>query len=149
MSGDYKVGYGKPPVHTRFQKGRSGNPGGRPGPKKARRRLFAQLLEDRLLEPPEVVAMTRCKTGFAGMARGMALDVVRGKPATMRMAFALLDELDRDTKGRRRPRTIDQILEQAEREEAAESFRDEDAAGSPVPQRIIEESPRMRGENGR
>jgi len=27
---DYVVGYGKPPLHTRFQKGRSGNPNGRP-----------------------------------------------------------------------------------------------------------------------
>lgn len=26
---DYKVGYGKPPPHTRFKKGRSGNPNGR------------------------------------------------------------------------------------------------------------------------
>lgn len=25
----YEVGYGRPPMHTRFQKGRSGNPGGR------------------------------------------------------------------------------------------------------------------------
>lgn len=27
---DYDVGYGKPPKHTRFKKGRSGNPKGRP-----------------------------------------------------------------------------------------------------------------------
>lgn len=27
---DYKVGYGRPPTHTRFQKGTSGNPRGRP-----------------------------------------------------------------------------------------------------------------------
>ena len=27
---DYKVGYKKPPLHTRFQKGQSGNPRGRP-----------------------------------------------------------------------------------------------------------------------
>jgi fructose-1-phosphate kinase PfkB-like protein len=26
---DYKVGPGRPPLHTRFQKGQSGNPGGR------------------------------------------------------------------------------------------------------------------------
>jgi Family of unknown function (DUF5681) len=28
--GDYQVGYGKPPVHSRFRKGQSGNPRGRP-----------------------------------------------------------------------------------------------------------------------
>ena len=27
---DYEIGYGKPPRHTRFQRGRSGNPNGRP-----------------------------------------------------------------------------------------------------------------------
>ena len=28
--GRYAIGYGKPPLHTRFAKGQSGNPGGRP-----------------------------------------------------------------------------------------------------------------------
>jgi Family of unknown function (DUF5681) len=27
---EYAIGYGKPPVHTRFAKGQSGNPKGRP-----------------------------------------------------------------------------------------------------------------------
>ena len=30
MPADYEVGYGRPPSHSRFQKGRSGNPKGRP-----------------------------------------------------------------------------------------------------------------------
>ena len=30
MSDDYEVGYGKPPKHSRFKKGQSGNPRGRP-----------------------------------------------------------------------------------------------------------------------
>jgi uncharacterized protein DUF5681 len=30
LSADYKVGYGRPPLHTRFRKGVSGNPKGRP-----------------------------------------------------------------------------------------------------------------------
>jgi Family of unknown function (DUF5681) len=39
---DYEVGYGKPPVHTRFQKGQSGNPKGRP---RGRKNLSSLLNE--------------------------------------------------------------------------------------------------------
>ena len=30
MSEDYEIGYGKPPTHTQFRQGQSGNPKGRP-----------------------------------------------------------------------------------------------------------------------
>jgi hypothetical protein len=41
---DYVVGYGKPPLHSRFQKGRSGNPKGRP----CGRKNMSTLLSDAL-----------------------------------------------------------------------------------------------------
>lgn len=43
---DYTVGYGKPPRHTRFQKGQSGNPRGRPkGARGLKADLRAELSE--------------------------------------------------------------------------------------------------------
>jgi hypothetical protein len=47
---DYEVGYGKPPRHTRFAKGQSGNPRGRPCGAKN----FTTLLEEALDEPVTV-----------------------------------------------------------------------------------------------
>jgi hypothetical protein len=41
--GDYAVGYGRPPKHTRFKPGYSGNPKGRP---KGTKNLKADLMEE-------------------------------------------------------------------------------------------------------
>lgn len=46
QSPDYAVGYGRPPAATRFQKGRSGNPGGRPRGKKTLSALLAEALSE-------------------------------------------------------------------------------------------------------
>ena len=43
MSDDYDVGYGKPPMHTRFKLGQTGNPQGRP---KGSKNLKTDLLEE-------------------------------------------------------------------------------------------------------
>ena len=43
---DYEVGYGKPPRHTRFKPGRSGNPRGRPSGSKNLTTLLSEALNE-------------------------------------------------------------------------------------------------------
>jgi len=47
--GDHQVGYGKPPHHTRFVKGQSGNPRGRPHSAKNLKTLLNKALNERVV----------------------------------------------------------------------------------------------------
>jgi Family of unknown function (DUF5681) len=46
---DYEVGYGKPPRHTRFRKGQSGNPQGRPKGSQNLTTLLSEALNERVI----------------------------------------------------------------------------------------------------
>ena len=46
---DYAVGYGRPPRHTRYEKGRSGNPKGRPSGAKNLSTLFTEALNETVI----------------------------------------------------------------------------------------------------
>ena len=45
---DYQVGYGKPPRHSRFRKGQSGNPKGRPKASESFGRLARRTFNERI-----------------------------------------------------------------------------------------------------
>jgi Family of unknown function (DUF5681) len=58
---DYEVGYKKPPKHTRFQSGQSGNPKGRPPGSKSLKTLIDRELETKVTvrEGGRVVKLTK------------------------------------------------------------------------------------------
>ncbi len=56
---DYKVGYGRPPVHSRYKPGQCGYPKGRP---KRRRRNVRTIVEEALNEPIKVKVGNRTRS---------------------------------------------------------------------------------------
>ena len=79
---DYEEGYGKPPVRTRFRKGQSGNPGGRPRGITAGRARALALKEayrmvtvkagDKITRLPALQAILRGQIALAAKGNGPA-----------------------------------------------------------------------------
>jgi hypothetical protein len=82
---DYAIGYGKPPAHSRFRKGRSGNPGGRP-----RGKRLATLLREALSETAMIEINGRPRRVSRGQAT-VALLIDRAAEADPRWMKLLLD----------------------------------------------------------
>ena len=90
---NYTVGRGKPPLHTRFQKGRSGNPSGKPGPAKLARQRFQRALYAALDGETAELKHSLPRGTLEFLARRFALDAMSGRIGSMKL---ILSELDRE-----------------------------------------------------
>ena len=88
----YDVGYGKPPKDTRFKKGQSGNPRGRPKGAKN----FSTLLDKELNERIMVTEGGRKRSLSKGAAfiKRLATDALSGKPGAQRLLLEHWPQLD-------------------------------------------------------
>jgi Family of unknown function (DUF5681) len=87
----YAVGRGEPPLHTRFQKGHSGNPSGKPGPAKLAKRRFQRALYAALDTAPEDLEHSKPENALDALAKRMVLDGVAGRMPAVRTVLSLLD----------------------------------------------------------
>ena len=117
---NYTVGRGKPPLHTRFQKGQSGNPSGKPGPAKLARQRFQRALYAALDGETADLKHSLPRGTLEFLARRFALDALDGRVGAMKL---ILSELDRE------------IMREAGGSpiEAAKQAGEEQAAAEPPP----------------
>jgi hypothetical protein len=85
---DYPVGYGKPPQHTRFRKGESGNPSGRPKGSKNLTTLLEKELKQRVVVTEN--GRRRSITKQEAMVKHLVNKAVSGDRALMQL---LLEEI--------------------------------------------------------
>ena len=144
---DYVVGYGKPPVETRFQRGQSGNPGGRRRGTKSMAMLLGEALSRRSGFPnPDGSWMTQAEAVFATLVSQAAGPDLKAK----RLLFNILVKLQRANICWPQDRLPEIQLDDsddsgaqvgAEIDRLAERMRSEGAARGAVPQNASPEAP--------
>lgn len=113
MSEDYAVGYGKPPEETRFKKGQSGNPNGRPRKLKSAHDVVPQVLNETI----DVVVNGKRKkiTHVEAAILQLRNDAVSGKPIDRIRALKQLKEywpdFDAGNVSRTDPETVIRIVD--------------------------------------
>jgi hypothetical protein len=83
----------KPPLHTRFQKGQSGNPSGKPGPAKIARQRFQRALHAALEGETADLKDARPRVTLEAVVRRLTLDAANGNMGAVKL---ILRELDRE-----------------------------------------------------
>ena len=102
-SADYEVGYKKPPKQSQFQKGRSGNPNGRPRgaknkiPKMGEERLKAIILAEAYRTIPVQDQGSTLTIPIAqAVVRSMAVNAAKGNIRAQRLFTEMLTETEGD-----------------------------------------------------
>ena len=86
----YKVGYRRPPVHTRFQPRKSGNPSGRPKGTKNLRTLFDKILNEEisLREGATVRKVSKAEA----LLRGVVVSALKGEQRSLATLFRIAEQ---------------------------------------------------------
>lgn len=84
----YEVGYGRPPKHTRFRPGQSGNPQGRPKGAHGLVPLLRKELQSKVTLRENGATFTVTK--LEAIMKRLIADTLAGKPSQMKLLFNLV-----------------------------------------------------------
>lgn len=110
----YEVGYGKPPLHTRFKRGQSGNPRGRPPGAKNLSTLLTEALNELV-----VIAENGERKKISKRQAIIKQLVNKSAKGDWRAVKILLDTLQ-DIEGRTEPETAESSLSTADQKVLAQ-----------------------------
>lgn len=89
---EYKVGFCRPPVHTRFKPGQSGNPGGRPRGRIDTLRLIDKIVNQKVMATVDGRPLKITKK--QAMLLRMANAAAQGDMDTFKVLLPLLMQID-------------------------------------------------------
>lgn len=89
----HEVGYCRPPIHSRFQKGRSGNPGGkmRVKPEKRLKAHFEVALTEALDANLEVLRKVKPDKAIESLACQLVLQAADGRPSAQKIVLSIIE----------------------------------------------------------
>jgi hypothetical protein len=96
LEGDYEVGYGKPPHHTRFKSGQSGNPRGRPSGAKNLSTLLNEALNEPVIVVTENGGRKRISKRQASFKQ-LVNEAAKGNWRALKLLVDILQDLERRT----------------------------------------------------
>jgi len=88
---NYEVGYRRPPLHTRFQAGVSGNPSGRRKGAKNLRTLVEDILREEI--PLREGSVTKKITKAEAVVRGLVIGAMKGDSRSQMTLFRLAEQI--------------------------------------------------------
>ena len=85
----YEVGYCRPPEHSRFQPGRSGNPSGRPKGAQNFKTLFQKIMKEQI--SLREGSTTKKISKAEAILRGLAISAMKGDTRSVMALFKLAE----------------------------------------------------------
>jgi hypothetical protein len=134
--GKHEVGYARPPVHTRFKKGQSGNPKGRPRGSRSVATILHKILGEKVSvrEGDKVWLISNMEA----VVRRLTMKAIKGEQNAIKTVLALAKETDQlEDRPESRSITVEFVSPDGSRSRTP-PFEDDQATGSSASGRALD-----------